>query len=301
MYNIHVDNSKSLNKGTFSLEFNPPIEFNENDKLALTNLSMYNSIYNISEYYPNNKFYFYKTNGTITHGSSTTEQQNGANYLYTTTFPNGQYGVGNIDSFLAKQLNDWDSTENNFKPYSERKLVISGDSATSKFDITLTPGYDVLFKVNDTKLAYLMGFDMSINGDSNDQITINGIVYWSLANYRVNKGFSGDNNGFQIAEILNGLRTIHLKIKNNLVWGGYDRLSDNSDTVFAFAFTVGSGSIEIFNPPKATFLNILAVSQPINKLIFDITDQDGNSLNKNVAETCSFTLTIDDRGKNYMN
>jgi hypothetical protein len=111
MYNIHVDNSKSINKGTFSLEFNPPIEFGENDKLALTNLSMYNSIYNISEYYPNNKFYFYKTNGTISsYGSSTTEEQNGAHYLYTTTFPNGQYGVGNIDSFLAKQLNDWDST-----------------------------------------------------------------------------------------------------------------------------------------------------------------------------------------------
>ena len=60
MYNIHVDNSKSINKGTFNLEFNPPIEFNENDKLALTNLSMYNSIYNISEYYPNNKFIFIK-------------------------------------------------------------------------------------------------------------------------------------------------------------------------------------------------------------------------------------------------
>ena len=41
--------------------------------------------------------------------------------------------------------------------------------------------------------------------------------------------------------------------------------------------------------------------QPLNKLVFDITDQDGVSLNENVAETCSFTLTIDDRGKNYMN
>ena len=41
--------------------------------------------------------------------------------------------------------------------------------------------------------------------------------------------------------------------------------------------------------------------QPINKLVFDTTDQDGASLNENVSETMSFTLTIDDRGKNYMN
>jgi len=56
MYQIYIDNSKSENKGKFEINFDPGIEFADGDTIALTALSIYNSIYNISEYYPNNKF-----------------------------------------------------------------------------------------------------------------------------------------------------------------------------------------------------------------------------------------------------
>ena len=64
---------------------------------------------------------------------------------------------------------------------------------------------------------------------------------------------TGNDDGFQVAHILNGLRSIHLKMKNNLTFEGYYQNSDHSDTPESFAFTVGSSSIKIFTPTRPTF------------------------------------------------
>jgi hypothetical protein len=298
MYQIYCDNASSPNKGKFELNFEPGIEFPENSTMALTALSMYNSIYNISEFYPNNLFYIYRTGSELPTvlNSSREEKQDGENWLYTITLPNGQYSLTNIDTFIAKNSGDWDTNNNILKDYMYRNLTISGDSTTSRFNIDMTSSIDVLFKVNDTtsnKLAYLMGLDMSIQGTDADKITIDAIDYWSLRNYKANRNILG-NNGFQVGEIMNGLRMINLKIKNNVIDGGYDSQSRNSDTVFAFAFSVSPGSIEVFNPTNPVHLNILATNQALGKLQFEIQDQSGNSLNQNISEIMSFTLTIDD-------
>ena len=65
---------------------------------------------------------------------------------------------------------------------------------------------------------------------------------------------------------------INLKIKNNVIDGGYDSQSRNSDTVFAFAFSVSPGSIEVFNPTNPVHLNILATNQALGKLQVGIQD-----------------------------
>ncbi len=304
MYQIYIDNSKSENKGKFEINFDPGIEFADGDTIALTALSIYNSIYNISEYYPNNKFYIYKTNGTlpaVTNSSRVVASDSGAsgNNLYTITLPNGQYSLTNIDTFIAKNTGDWDSVNNVLKDYVNRILIIGGDSTTSRFTVDMTndSDLDILFKVGDTtstKLAYLMGCDMSILGNSYDQITVNGDDYWSLRLYRINHSVIG-NNGFQTGEIMMGVRMINLKIKNNVIAGGYDSQSNNSDTVFAFAFSVSPGSIEVFNPTNPIYLNVLATNQALGRLQFEIQDQAGNRLNENVSEIMSFTLTLNDK------
>jgi hypothetical protein len=109
MYPIYVDNSDAVNKGTFSKSFDPPIEFTEGDTMALTSLSMYNTIYNISEFIPNNKIYFCRINSndlSATMSKSVSVIQNGStgNYLYTATLPNGQYTVEKIDIFWQNAL-----------------------------------------------------------------------------------------------------------------------------------------------------------------------------------------------------
>ena len=55
-YNLYITSKEAENKGQWSVRYNPPIEFPENSKVALTQLAMYNSIYNISQHFPNNKF-----------------------------------------------------------------------------------------------------------------------------------------------------------------------------------------------------------------------------------------------------
>ena len=146
-------------------------------------------------------------------------------------------------------------------------------------------------------MAHLLGFDMSIDGDINYQITTNKVQCWSLKTCGVNKNSTGNGNGFQIAKKSNGLHSSQGKIQNNSIFGGDDQNSYNSDAMLSFAFSLGSDSTGIFTPTRQTFLNIQATSQPLNKLVFDMTDQSGKVSSKSVAETCSFTLTIHDRRK----
>ena len=179
--------------------------------------------------------------------------------------------------------------------YQNRKLVIDSNDATSRFTFYYTSTkYDILFKVNDTtskKLAYLLGLDMSILGTAADKKTINGVQYWSLNLYKSNRSITS-TDALQIAEINNGITSIHLKILNNLIYGGRDAISDRSDTVFSFTFTTAPSFLEVFKPAVPTFLNITATGYAIDKLVFQLTDQDNNPLGKNVIENTSFVLTV---------
>ena len=300
-YNLYITSKDAKNKGEWEVRYNPPIEFPDRSKVALTQLAMYNSIYNISEHFPNNKFYLQaigSANFLSPVQSGTGEYViDSSNRLYTITIPNGQYSVEGFDEYIATQTGDYDFSTGSLLDYSNRKLVIDSNEATSKITFYYSSSkYDILFKVNDTtskKLAYLLGLDMSLNGTSSDKKTINGVQYWSLNLYKSNRSITS-TDALHIAEINNGITSVHLKILNNIIYGGRDAISDNSDTVFSFTFTTAPSFLEVFKPAVPTFLRIVSTGYAIDKLKFQLTDQDNNPLGNNIIENTSFVLTVEE-------
>ena len=85
-----------------------------------------------------------------------------------------------------------------------------------------------------------------------------------------------------------------MKILNNIIYGGRDAISDNSDTVFSFTFTTAPSFLEVLKPAVPTFLRIVSTGYAIDKLKFQITDQDNNPLGNNIIENTSFVLTVEE-------
>lgn len=245
MYNLFFTTKAAVNKGKFTIQFpNEGLYFKDGTKLAISALNVYNSIHNISEYRKNNVFYIKL--GTILdltgldNISSVHEDAGNSIYVYKITFPNGQYQAAAMDEFIAKRIGDWSEETNDYVAFANRKLRISVDPSFGKFAIYQNDTTNVLFKVGDAysqNLAYLMGFDLSIDGTSSDKTTYNSVVYWDLAKYRNNHTNDGDL-GFQKGNISNGRTAVHLHFRDNIVFGGFDASGSQSDTIFAFDFTV---------------------------------------------------------------
>jgi hypothetical protein len=445
MYNLFFNSKGATNKGKFQILFpNEGLWFKPGSLIALSTISVYNSIYNISSYRNNNKLYI-KLDNEITHNQATELDTDDSTYwVYEINIENGQYSAEMLDEYIAKVIGDWDTSTNDFKAHSSRQMKISANTSFGKFDIYTDSDTDVLFRVGNTtsaNLAYLLGFDMSISGTENDKtyfekkytfnaatntnkiyiksnssisddnvteldtdsstywvyevliddgtytattlntfitdiigankmtissdttsekfsivlenstdllfkvgdttstnvanilgfnmssdgtasdkttydsidywdltkyrsnhsvgtnLSINTIasvyteIVWDLTKYRANHTLNG-NLGIQVAKIQNGRTNIHLHLRNNIIFGGYDASGSQSDTIFAFDFTSAPGYLQTFNVTNLTWLNVVATSRYLDRLEFEFTDQDGNALAENMYEDCAFALVV---------
>ena len=299
MYNLFFTSKNATNKGKFDIDFPSQggLWFNQGTKIAVANLNVWNSIYNISTFRNNNVLYFKFATALNITGIDNIEKihDNGTNiWVYKITLANGMYSANELDKYVAKLIGDWDTATDDLKSFSNRKLKISANTTFSKFDIYLATGTDMLFAENSItskNIAFLLGFDMSIDGTGADKVTYNSISYWSTTTYRTNKNNNG-NLGFQIAKIQNGRTAIHLHIRNNIIFGGYDSSGSTSDTVFAFDFTEAVGYLQTFNVNNLTWLDVVATNRNINQLTFEFTDQDNEPIGENLYENCSFVLVV---------
>lgn len=171
----------SLNKNDgrtddFTVNLQPNITNVENYYVALTNLAMWYSFYNISSRLGNN---------TMVYNDGTTD--------YNVTFPDGVYNVEDIDGYLKRVMKE-NNTYSGSTP-AVYYIEIKADYATGRVLLEISNSYSVTF---DSKLNDLLGFigtSYSSNTTGEELANINnGVNQIHIHTDIVNSNYSFNNS-----------------------------------------------------------------------------------------------------------
>lgn len=336
MFNIYGSSKQALtdgNYGSFRLDFSQaPLYFTPGSKIALLNMMIYNSIYNISSYWGNNVFYFLgktpfgKTDAQI--GADWEQIPNYSDskyrkivgltgkYLYKITLPDGQYSFEALDFEIAKrlkwdlELDPTDSGEEHdlvLKNHKDRDFIIDVNETFNKlhFWYNKDDGYDILYPKSTDSDATLTADQLNKNKNILNLMGIKGIVNDStVKTLTFPEGtfdfYSYDNNnvggfgmGLEVADVNNGITSLCLRIRGGLYSGGKESAHDGeSDILYSFNITEPPSYPQTEQPPNLIWLDIQKTGTPITSLFCEFTDQLGNPLGRNMSEESSFTLCI---------
>ena len=218
--------------------FQPPINLPERCEVALYSISMFNSNPNISATLNNQTLKYSKDSGVT----------------YTTiTIPQGSYGIDALSTQINALIVATGGVANN--------VVLSGNYATLKVDITLSATYRLDFSVGN--LYRLLGWNA-------------GIV-------------SASGTGTNLADLTNGI--VSYSINSSVVSGQGSYLSGTqSQALYTFVPNVPSGNLIDITVQNLLFVEMN--TRTIGSLNINLTDQAGNLLVDLSPEPIRYTLLI---------
>lgn len=218
--------------------FQPPINLPERCEVALYSISMFNSNPNIS--------------ATLNNQTLKYSKDSGATYT-TITIPQGSYGIDALSTQINALIVATGGIANN--------VIISGNYATLKVDITLSATYRLDFSVGN--LYRLLGWTA-------------GIV-------------SASGTGTNLADLTNGI--VSYSVNSNIVSGQGSYLSGTqSQALYTFVPNVPSGNLIDITVQNLLFVEMN--TKTIGSLNINLTDQAGNLLVDLSSEPIRYTLII---------
>jgi hypothetical protein len=218
--------------------FRPQINLPERCEVALYSISMFNSNPNISANLGNQTLKYSKDSGAT----------------YTTiTIPQGSYGIDALSTQINALIVASGGVQNN--------VILTGNYATLKVDITLTSTYRLDFSVGN--FYKLIGWTA-------------GVV-------------SSSGTGSTIADLTNGI--VSYSINSNLVSGQGSYLSGTqSNALYTFVPNVPSGLLIDITVQNLLFVEMS--TKTIGSLNITITDQANNLLVDLSSEPIRYTLIV---------
>lgn len=218
--------------------FQPPINLPERCEVALYSISMFNSNPNIS--------------ATLNNQTLKYSKDSGATYT-TITIPQGSYGIDALSTQINSLIVATGGVANN--------VILTGNYATLKVDITLSATYRLDFSVGN--LYRLLGWNA-------------GIV-------------SASGTGTNLADLTNGI--VSYSINSSVVSGQGSYLSGTqSQALYTFVPNVPSGNLIDITVQNLLFVEMN--TRTIGNLNINLTDQAGNLLVDLSQEPIRYTLII---------
>lgn len=235
----------------FIVQFTPPIPLDQDLRYecALVKANLWYSWYNISAD---------KGNNQLTYNNGTSD--------VVVTFPDGQYNVTDINSYLHTQMkNNGDYT-------------LSG--SIEIYDIILEPNFatnKILLTLNDGGGAYTINFSTSD-------------LYLTLGFDAVTYSTTGVTSAPNIANINDDINS--LLLRSDLITGSSSYLdSSGADILFTFVPQDGPGTNIEVNPQSKIYIPINQSYNEIKKIRCYLTDQLGRRVNLN-NEPMTFLIHI---------
>lgn len=218
--------------------FQPPINLPERCEVALYSISMFNSNPNIS--------------ATLNNQTLKYSKDSGATYT-TITIPQGSYGIDALSTQINSLIVATGGVANN--------VILTGNYATLKVDITLSATYRLDFSVGN--LYKLLGWPAGI-------VSVSG-------------------TGTDLADLTNGI--VSYSINSSVVSGQGSYLSGTqSQALYTFVPNVPSGNLIDITVQNLLFVEMN--TRTIGSLNINLTDQAGNLLVDLSSEPIRYTLLI---------
>lgn len=218
--------------------FQPPINLPERCEVALYSISMFNSNPNIS--------------ATLNNQTLKYSKDSGATYT-TITIPQGSYGIDALSTQINSLIVATGGVANN--------VILTGNYATLKVDITLSATYRLDFSVGN--LYRLLGWTAGI-------VSVSG-------------------TGTDLADLTNGI--VSYSINSSVVSGQGSYLSGTqSQALYTFVPNVPSGNLIDITVQNLLFVEMN--TRTIGNLNINLTDQAGNLLVDLSQEPIRYTLII---------
>lgn len=218
--------------------FQPPINLPERCEVALYSISMFNSNPNIS--------------ATLNNQTLKYSKDSGATYT-TITIPQGSYGIDALSTQINSLIVATGGVANN--------VILTGNYATLKVDITLSATYRLDFSVGN--LYRLLGWPAGI-------VSVSG-------------------TGTDLADLTNGI--VSYSINSSVVSGQGSYLSGTqSQALYTFVPNVPSGNLIDITVQNLLFVEMN--TRTIGNLNINLTDQAGNLLVDLSQEPIRYTLII---------
>lgn len=233
-----VSNQASGYSYNSNWRFQPPINLPDRCEVALYSISMFNSNPNIS--------------ATLNNQTLKYSKDSGATYT-TITIPQGSYGIDALSTQINALIVATGGVANN--------VILTGNYATLKVDITLSATYRLDFSVGN--LYRLLGWPA-------------GIV-------------SASGTGTNLADLTNGI--VSYSVNSNIVSGQGSYLSGTqSQALYTFVPNVPSGNLIDITVQNLLFVEMN--TKTIGTLNINLTDQAGNLLVDLSQEPIRYTLII---------
>lgn len=234
--------------GDFNVQYQPPIKLSdsldqEQWELALIKANLWYSWYNISASKGNNTFRY----------------NNGVSWSGTITIPDGQYTIGQINSYLHDVM----------KANGDYTVV----SGVDTFDIEIEPNYSTLR----VKLTFTNSYQLDLSLSD---------LYLLLGGESTT--YSTDGDLPNVANINDGIN--NLAIHCNIISGlrTYEN-AKRSDVIYTFVPDSVPGTNIDVNPVNKIYLPINVRNNQIENVNMRITDNSGNPIDFN-GEPVSYLL-----------
>lgn len=241
-FNIKVDSTSAdlTNQYShdFTVKFIPSIKLDGRWEMAFIKAHLWYSYYNISSELNNN----------------TLRYNNGVSYSATITIPDGQYTVGQLNTYIQSVMSDNGDFTLDTSGNEVYDIVLEANQSTIRVNLTLTNSYTLDLTLSD--LYLLLGFaqeEISVSGDAPN-----------------------------VANINNSINT--LDIHNSLITTNFNN-SSKSDIIETFTPETVPGSNIVLNPPYKIFFPIQPHMNVISEMRTYITDNSNNIINFNGEPT----------------
>ena len=128
---MSTENSKTSDPNTFRLKFTDKIDLRGNKKIALSDLSIHYTWYNIKEQYIKSKF-----------------RLSGPTWSEDVTIPDGSYEISHIQNFFLDEV--MKKHESNVKSNEQSPILIYANRILNRVSFRIKEGYKLELLTNET-------------------------------------------------------------------------------------------------------------------------------------------------------